>query len=126
MNKESNAINWFEIPVTDTPRAKKFYETIFGVQMETMDFNGYEMTMLPAGEMNVGGALVKHADYQPAKGGGPVIYLNANPSIQAVIDRVQTAGGNIILPRTQISEEWGYMALFTDSEGNFMGLHASE
>jgi len=28
-----NALNWFEIPVADFDRAKKFYETIFNYQM---------------------------------------------------------------------------------------------
>ena len=28
-----NALNWFEIPVADFARAKKFYETIFDYQM---------------------------------------------------------------------------------------------
>ncbi|MBC7829408.1 MAG: hypothetical protein H7122_16795 [Chitinophagaceae bacterium] len=28
-----NAINWFEIPVADFDRARKFYETIFNYQM---------------------------------------------------------------------------------------------
>ena len=29
-----NALNWFEIPVSDFERSKKFYETIFDYQME--------------------------------------------------------------------------------------------
>ena len=35
-----NAINWFEIPVTDFTRAKKFYETIMGGEIMEMEFPG--------------------------------------------------------------------------------------
>ena len=55
---------------------------------------------------------------------GVAIYLNANPNIQAVIDRIEPAGGKIIIPRTQISPEIGYMAFFLDTEGSRLALHA--
>jgi predicted enzyme related to lactoylglutathione lyase len=55
---------------------------------------------------------------------GTIVYLNANPSIQSVIDRIESAGGKVLMPRTQVSEEIGYMAFFVDSEGNRIGLHA--
>jgi hypothetical protein len=55
---------------------------------------------------------------------GAVIYLNGNPSIQAILDRIEPAGGKVIMPRTQISPEIGYMAFFIDTEGNRIGLHA--
>jgi predicted enzyme related to lactoylglutathione lyase len=33
MTAKENSINWFDISVTDIKRAKKFYETIFGIEM---------------------------------------------------------------------------------------------
>lgn len=35
MSADTNAINWFEIPVTDIDRAKTFYETILNIKMVT-------------------------------------------------------------------------------------------
>ena len=35
-----NAINWFEISVTDFARAKKFYETMLGVEIMKITFLG--------------------------------------------------------------------------------------
>jgi hypothetical protein len=127
MSTSTNALNWFEIPVTDTDRAKKFYETIFDVKMETQDMMGMKMTFFPydpqSGNGKVSGALVQGPMHQPGMS-GVVVYLNANPSIQAVVDRIGAAGGNVMMPKTHISDEIGYMAFFTDTEGNRMALHA--
>jgi len=32
MTSKENSLNWFEISVSDINRAKKFYETIFGIE----------------------------------------------------------------------------------------------
>jgi predicted enzyme related to lactoylglutathione lyase len=126
ISPNTNALNWFEIPATDTARAKKFYETIFDVQMETQEMMGMEMTMFPydMGQSGkVSGALVKSDMHKPGMDGA-IIYLNANPSIQTVLDKIEPAGGKVLMPRTLINEQIGYMAFFTDSEGNRMALHA--
>ncbi len=125
MDNNSNSLNWFEIPATDINRAKKFYEDVFSINMETSDMMGMKMASFPMdmGNGKVSGALVQSEMHVPSKTGS-VIYLNANPSIQTVIDRIETAGGKVNMPKTQISPEIGYMALFTDSEGNNMALHA--
>jgi predicted enzyme related to lactoylglutathione lyase len=47
MDKSTNSLNWFEIPATDMPRAKKFYQNIFGIQMEEMDMMGMTMAGFP-------------------------------------------------------------------------------
>ncbi|MBL0912737.1 MAG: VOC family protein [Bacteroidia bacterium] len=127
ISEKTNALNWFEIPVTDTPRAKKFYETILDIRMETTEMMGMEITFFPfdteGTSGKVSGALVKNDLMRPSMD-GPVIYLNANPDIQAVIDRIEGAGGKVLMPRTEIGDNMGYMAFFVDSEGNRMALHA--
>jgi hypothetical protein len=126
MDKNTNALNWFEIPATDISRAQKFYETIFNTEMMPMpEMMGMKMTSFPAemGNGKVAGALVQSPQHIPSMEGA-VIYLNANPSIDAVIEKVEQAGGKMAGPKMQISPEIGYMAFFTDTEGNRMGLHA--
>jgi predicted enzyme related to lactoylglutathione lyase len=128
MDKNSNSLNWFEIPATDIARAQKFYETAFGVQMSPMmEMMGMKMVGFPAEPMNgkASGALVQSSMHKPATDGA-VIYLNANPSIQEVIDRVEPAGGKVVMPKTEISPEIGVMAFFIDTEGNKVGLHAQK
>lgn len=122
-----NAISWFEIPTTDIDRAQKFYETIFCISMMPMDLPNIKMRMFPLDDMmtQVGGALVDSGGFHLASATeGPLIYLNANPDVQNVLDKVEAAGGKIIVPKTQITPEYGFMGVFTDTEGNRIGLHS--
>lgn len=120
-----NAISWFEIPSTDLSRATKFYETIFGISLIPMDMPSIRMRMFPLDDMmGVGGALVDGDFHKPSSTDGPLIYLNGNPDVQNVLDKVEAAGGKIIVPKTEISPEYGFMAVFIDTEGNRIGLHS--
>ncbi|MDB5211654.1 MAG: bleomycin resistance protein [Sediminibacterium sp.] len=122
----TNAISWFEIPATDLDRAQKFYETIFDLSLIVMDMPNIKMRMFPLEDMmGVGGAVVDSGGFhKPSATDGPLIYLNANPDVQIVLDRVTVAGGQIIVPKTEISPEYGFMAAFIDTEGNRIGLHS--
>jgi hypothetical protein len=55
---------------------------------------------------------------------GPLLYLNANPDVQIILDKVEAAGGKILVPKTEISPEYGTMAVFFDTEGNRIALHS--
>ena len=123
----NNAISWFEIPATDLPRAQKFYETIFGIQMVPMDMENIKMRMFPLDDMmtQIGGAVVDSGGFhKPSLTDGPLIYLNGNPDVQNILNKVEAAGGTIMVPKTQISPEYGYMAVLVDTEGNRIGLHS--
>ena len=123
----NNAISWFEIPATDLPRAQKFYETIFGIQLMPMDMDNIKMRMFPLDDMmtQVGGAIVESGGFhKPSLTEGPLIYLNGNPDVQLIMNRVEAAGGKIMVPKTQISPDYGYMAVIIDTEGNRIGLHS--
>jgi len=121
-----NAVSWFEIPADDLDRAQKFYEAIFDIEMVRLDMPQLKMRMFPVeSPMNIGGALC-HAPgfYKPSTTDGPLIYLNANPDVQNVLDKIEAAGGKIVVPKTEISPEYGHMAVFIDSEGNRIALHS--
>ena len=126
MDKNANALNWFEIPATDINRAKTFYSKVMNADMgEVQDNMGMKMSYFPSemGNGRVSGSLVESANHKPSTDGA-VIYLNANPDIQTVIDRIAPAGGTVVVPKMEISPEIGCMAFFIDSEGNKVGLHA--
>ncbi len=127
ISAEANAINWFEIPVTNFVRAKKFYETILEIELTTMEMMGMKMAMFPYEGANgkVGGALVKSEMHKPGATGA-LIYLNANPDLDLVFNRIEKAGGKTSMPKTLIDENSGYMAFFTDTEGNRVGLHSNK
>ena len=122
-----NAISWFEIPSTDLDRATKFYETIFAVTMTPLDLDNIKMRMFPIDNpaTQVGGAVVNSGGFhKPSATDGPLIYLNGNPDVQVILDKVEKAGGKIMVPKTEISSEYGCMAVIIDTEGNRIGLHS--
>jgi uncharacterized protein len=121
-----NAINWFDIPVADMQRAMRFYETLTAkpLKLEDMGAPGMEMAVFSTDSHEaVGGSLFKSPDHTPSQTGS-VVYLNAAPSIDAWLGRVHTAGGKVLTPRTALPEGQGFFAVFSDSEGNRVGLHA--
>lgn len=123
MSPNTNALNWFEIPALDMARATSFYETIFEIKLEPVVMMNMEMAMFPIAPPKVGGALVKSEMHIPGPG-GCLVYLNANPDVQRVLDRVEAAGGSIVMPKTFIDSDTGYMAFLKDCEGNTIGLHS--
>ncbi len=122
-----SAISWFEIPSTDLDRAARFYENIFKISLIAMDMPNIRMRMFPVEDpmTDIGGAIVHSSGfYKPSATEGPLIYLNGNPDLQQVLDRVEAAGGSIVVPKTEISPEYGFMAVIIDTEGNRIGLHS--
>ena len=121
-----NAISWFEIPTVDISRAQLFYETIFTIKMVPLDLPQIKMRMFPLEDMNgIGGAVVDSGGFhKPSITDGPLIYLNGNPDLENILSKVETSGGKIMVPKTEISPEYGYMAVFIDTEGNRIGLHS--
>jgi len=114
-------INWFEIPVHDINRAEKFFNTIYGFSMIAMDMEGIEMRMFRAEEIS--GAIIRQEGMEPGCG-GPMIYLNGGEDLNDVICKIEEAGGKIITPKTEISDNHGFFAIFLDTEGNKLGIHS--
>lgn len=121
-----NAISWFEIPSTDLDRAQKFYETILGINLIKMDFPNIKMRMFPIEDpLGVYGAVVSSGGFhKPSATDGPLIYLNGNPDVQFVLDKVEKAGGKILVPKTLISPQFGHMCVILDTEGNRIAFHS--
>ncbi|MBP6732100.1 MAG: VOC family protein [Chitinophagales bacterium] len=127
MTSKENSLNWFEISVSDIKRATKFYETIFGIQLQQQSMMGMEMAFFPSEDMNgkVSGSLVQGPMHKPSADGAK-IYLNGNPDLNNALGKVESAGGKVLMPKTKISDEIGHMAFFTDSEGNTVALHSNK
>jgi uncharacterized protein len=125
-NKMAHSINWYEIPVTDFARAKKFYETILGSELQTMEAMGMMMAFFPADFKNgeIGGGIVKADGYVPSQAGS-LVYLNGGEDLSIPLSKIEPAGGKIILPKTGIGPN-GFMAHFLDTEGNKVALHSMQ
>ena len=123
---DHNMVGWFEIPVNDMDRAIAFYEEVFKVEIQLVDFGGILMGWFPDRGNVVGaqGTLIKQESYVPSQEGTLVYFLSDD--VQNELDRVESAGGIIYQPKTQISPEHGYMGVFVDSEGNRVALHSNK
>jgi predicted enzyme related to lactoylglutathione lyase len=119
----ANVINWFEIPVTDLDRSIKFYETILGAAPQKWEMEGMEMAVLPMEGDGIGGALCKGEWYKPSQEGS-LVYLNGGDDLNTVLNRVEGAGGKVVVPKTEITDEIGFFGIFIDSEGNRVALHS--
>jgi hypothetical protein len=118
-----NLISIVEIPAADLARAKKFYQTILNITIDEMEMAGTQMGVLPSDVNTVNVVLVKGDDYKPTTDGA-LLYLNAGEDLQPMLNNIEQNGGQVIVPKTEISPEMGFFALFIDSEGNRMGLHS--
>lgn len=130
IDSETNILTFFEIPVTDLQRAKRFYETILDISMiERKDgadeaaFFPFNPDVIQATSGRVTGVLSKSNRNKPS-GNGTIVYINASPHLQTVLDKVEPAGGKVISPAIKIPP--GYIAVILDSEGNKIGLFAEE
>lgn len=117
----NNVINWFEIAVTDMDRAIAFYEPVMQVSLrrEAMDFA--DLAIFPHEDPATGGALAKFDGITPSQQGA-IIYLHT-ANLGATLDRVVSAGGECVFGPLALPRGIGTIALFTDSEGNRVGLH---
>jgi hypothetical protein len=118
----SNALNWFEIPVTDLARAKEFYGKVLQAELREETVGGASMAIFPY-DGGVGGALIAGEQHVPSATGA-LIYLNAGNDLGGALRRVEEAGGKVVMGATKLTDTIGSIAVFLDSEGNRAALHS--
>lgn len=117
----------FEIPADDLDRAKAFYDSVFGWQVNTMPVPGGEytsavttpvdqQTQMPTEPGAINGGMMPRNPHTPS----PVITIDVD-AIDAALEEIEAQGGETVQPRTAL-EGMGAFAYFKDSEGNVMGL----
>jgi len=118
-------VGWFEIPVEDMERARKFYEEVFDISISVHDLGGIIMGWFPGGQGKTGssGSLVKHEMYIPSDTAGPLLYFSCK-DLAAELAKVINAGGTIIQQKKEIGGGHGFMALLKDTEGNRIAMHS--
>jgi len=119
---ENNTISWFEIPVKDIARASKFYGEILKIEFKMDEMEGAKLAVFPHEKTSVGGCLIEHKEYEPSNK-GTMVYLNGGADLQLIQDRIEAAGGKVVLPKKSLGEH-GFYAWFLDSEGNRVALHS--
>lgn len=118
-----NPVGWFEIYVQDMQRARGFYETVLGIQLEKLESPGVEMMAFPMAQDAAGaaGALAKMEGF-PSGGNSVLVYFVCDDcAVEA--GRVAAAGGRIEREKMSIGQ-YGFIALAVDTEGNMFGMHS--
>ncbi len=114
-------LNWVEIPVNDFERARTFYETIMNVKFQEMEMDEARYAIFPSGDKFNCGALVKSEYHRPCPD-GVVVYLDGRDDMDIILNKVESAGGEVIMTKTYTGDTAGYIGMFSDSEGNKIGL----
>jgi predicted enzyme related to lactoylglutathione lyase len=124
IQKKSNPVVYFEIPVIDIDRATKFYSTVFNFKFDTTIIDNNEMALFPFTQEDSGisGALAKGEVYKPTKD-GVLIYFNT-VNIYETLRLANANGGQILYPKTD--NGIGLVAEFEDTEGNRIALYQSK
>jgi uncharacterized protein len=123
----NHKFNWYEIPAANLERAVKFYSAVFQKEMQVFAADPERtLALMPPGAgldeaIEPQGSLLHVAGFTPGAN-GPVVYLDPVEGLEAVLGRVQAAGGRVTFPKFRIGN--GYLANFMDSEGNTVGLLA--
>lgn len=118
-----NPVCWFDINVSNLEKAKKFYEAVLDVTLTDLPPEWGKQSTFPFQDNgpNTTGALVETEQFNP-NGNNTVIYF-ASEDCTTEQSRVESAGGKVIRPKMAIGE-FGYIALFSDLDGNVIGLHS--
>ena len=118
-----NPVGWFDINVSNLARAKKFYETVFNIELVDFPIEWGKQSAFPSDYegLNISGALVEKEE-RAANGSNTIVYFVSEDCITEEA-RVEKAGGKISTPKRSIGE-FGFVSLITDTEGNTIGLHS--
>jgi len=117
-------VSWFEIPSLNFQQSVNFYNFIFDIEMEQNVSDSNSMAFFPV-KNGIGGAIISGVGSVPSDT-GPLIYLNAGNDLDDVLNKVEPAGGRVIMKKTLISESDGYFAIFIDCQGNKLALHSTK
>ena len=118
----SNAISWFELPSNNFQRAVKFYGDVLKAELQPMDMPNAKMAFFPSKDNGVGGCVISAEGHKPSMEGA-LVYLNGGDDLAEPLSRVEAAGGEVLIPKTNIGEH-GFFAIFKDTEGNRVAFHS--
>ena len=79
-----------------------------------------KVVIVTGGAKGIGKGIV---DVLAKEGAIAVIVGRSEADNLLAVKEVEAAGGSIVMPKFQISEQNGYMAIFMDTEGNKLAMH---
>ncbi len=121
-----NAITWFEIPTLNLAKSQAFYEAVLNCKLRPEPMGPSQGAVFPyaAEGDGVGGTLLCGPSAPPPGAQGPLIYLDASPSLDATLARALASGATLACPRVALPDGLGFFVHILDLDGNRVGLHA--
>ena len=112
-------LSHIEIPSPDLQKAMAFYSEVFGWKSE-MVMEKYAVFSI--GDTGTGGGFDASLTPAPEKT-GPQLVISVD-SIEKVLPLIRAKGGTVTKEKTDIGDNYGFYACFTDPNGNHMQVHA--
>lgn len=114
-------VAFFEVLSPDAPRAQQFYADLFDWAIAAdPSMGGFGLVDTRAGDGAIPGGIGPVIE-----GGHPgVTFYVRVGDLAAALDRAEQLGGKRVLPPTELPNDYGTIAMFTDLDGNTVGLWA--
>jgi predicted enzyme related to lactoylglutathione lyase len=109
-------ICYLEIPANRAEDSARFYSDIFGWNVRQRGDGNIAFDDTGG----VSGTWVKESDRTPEE--RTRIYIMVD-SISESLEQIERAGGKVVTPRTEIGQNMGAFAAFTDPVNNEFGLY---
>ncbi|MEJ8473969.1 VOC family protein [Roseibium algae] len=119
--KPDNFTVWIELPVTDLDKAISFYNDVFLTSMEKVEMGPNPIAMFPVKDGGSAGHL--YPGKPPVRGTGPTVHLACPDALEATMERLVGAGGEVV--SDPITIPVGRFAYCLDPDGNSIGLFSA-
>ena len=113
---KGNPVTWFEILGKDGAKTQKFYSDLFGWAVDANNPMSYGM--VDNGGQGINGGI---SDGEPPHA---MFYIEVSDT-DAYLKKIEGMGGKIVHP-TEVIPNMVTFALFSDPEGNLVGLVKAE
>jgi len=124
MQKQADKVTWFELPADNPEELSKFYDEVFGWRMSSMGGGSMYAQTAASGEDSMPlepGAINGDISPRSKEFDKPLIVITVE-DMDAKIAMVKKAGGEVVLPRKEVTEMGIVWAIIKDIEGNKVGL----
>jgi hypothetical protein len=115
---------YFAIPALDFERAYAFYALLTPGLLIRAPQTPFPLAYFQYPGQPPRGHLFQAPTFQPSLD-GPLLYFGVSTNIPTALARIEAAGGRTLLGATSLGPGRGAWALFADTEGNRLALHAS-
>jgi len=113
----NNRVTHFEIPANDPEKALNFFKTVFGWNFQQFGKDEYWIAITGDEKTpGINGAIMKKRDPNQ-----PIVNTIQVENLDKHVVKIQNAGGKIVVPKMPVPTV-GWLAYFTDPEGNIHGI----